>query len=66
MPIPDDIREKVLKKFDILPPYKERGIRITEDLIFATIEILNESEGNILPQNARNDIAERIPFGLDR
>ena len=65
MPIPDDIREKVLEKFDKLP-YKERGIEINEALIIAAIEILNESEGKILPQNARKEVADRTPYGLDK
>ena len=65
MNIPDNIRKIVLNRFCNLP-YKERGIQINEELIIITIEILNENESKILPQNARNVIMEKTPHGLDK
>jgi len=57
--------KKVFAKFKYLP-YRERGIQINEDLIVTTIEILNNSNNYILPQNARNEIMEKTPDGLDK
>ena len=59
------IVEKLLNLFERLP-YRERGISINADLLRTTVELLNAVEGNILPQNCRNDIAERTPDGLDK
>jgi cell envelope opacity-associated protein A len=54
-----------MAKFGDLP-YKERGITITEELIITAIELLNSSEGKILPQNARNEVVDKTPYGLDK
>ena len=64
--VPDYIRKKLLKKFDNLLPYKIRGIKITENYLLTAIEILNAQNDKTLPQNARNAIMEKTPFGLDR
>jgi hypothetical protein len=68
--IPDGLKKKILKKFEELPceesSYNERGIKINEELIVTTIEILNSSIDKILPQNCRNLSRNKTPFGLDR
>jgi hypothetical protein len=65
MEMPFEIYKTILNKFEQLP-YKERGIKITQDLVMLTITLLNASEGKILPQNSRKDILEKTPYGLDR
>ncbi|MGG7162446.1 hypothetical protein [Clostridium ihumii] len=47
-------------------PFKLRGIKISHELIKATIEILNDETTKILPQNSRNAIKEKTPDGLDK
>lgn len=47
-------------------PFNLRGIKISRDLIAATLVILNQESGNSLPQNCRNDIAGSTPYGLDK
>ena len=63
--MPEKLLKKLLNLFERLP-YRERGISINADLLRTTVELLNAVEGNILPQNCRNDIAERTPDGLDK
>lgn len=57
-----DVEEKYNKQI----PFRHRGIKIEKELIQATVEILSESPNKILPQNARNLVAEETPDGLDR
>jgi hypothetical protein len=47
-------------------PYRERGIKITLDLLKVTIKILNNATNKTLPQNCRNETAEKTPYGLDK
>ena len=47
-------------------PFRERGIKIDQELIKATIDILIMAPSKTLPQNCRNDIRVRTPDGLDR
>lgn len=63
--IPNELLDEVEQRLPPLP-FKERGISIDKALIRITLEILNDASGSILPQNCRNDIAERTPDGLDR
>jgi len=68
-PIPDQLLVKAVSKVEeacgrSLPLY-ERGIRIDEELIRATLEILNEESAKTLPQNCRNAVLEKTPDGLD-
>lgn len=52
---------------DVRPlPFKERGIRVTRELIEATLGVLNAEPTRTLPQNCRNAIMEKTPDGLDR
>ncbi|GHV83670.1 hypothetical protein AGMMS50212_10100 [Spirochaetia bacterium] len=50
----------------VKPPFTYRGIKITEELLCTTLEILNAEETKALPQNARNLSAEDTPDGLDK
>lgn len=56
---------KVEQSFDSIP-FKYRGITITNELIKATMEILNSAPGKILPQNCRNAVKCKTPDGLDK
>jgi len=67
--IPKNLFNKILKRLHKLPIKKSRGISgiyITEALVRVTLEILNDAEGNTLPQNCRNETAEHTPDGLDK
>ena len=64
--IPEKLRLSILGKFNELPYTAKRNIKIYEELIISTIEILNISENKTLPQNARYLAKEETPFGLDR
>ena len=61
--MPNEMKKKILNKFDILP-YPKRGIQINKNLVIITIEILNKYKQ--LPQNCRQVKAENKPFGLDK
>jgi len=63
--MPEDFIKKVLGLFEQLP-YRERGILINSNLIIATIEILNSNKEKTLLQNARSEIMEKTPDGLDK
>lgn len=68
-PIPQTLLDKaIFQVSDIYGkiPFYHRGIQINEDLIRVTLEILNAEPSRTLPQNARNDIVERTPDGLDK
>ena len=62
----NDILIKVEKKYDTHFPFKIRGIVISEHLIAATLEILNDEKTKTLPQNARHDNSRNTPDGLDK
>jgi len=63
--MPHIIQEKLKSLFPKLP-YRKRGIIITFDLLKVTIEILNDANDKTLPQNCRNEVAEKTPDGLDK
>jgi hypothetical protein len=68
-PIPDTILKKAIHLVNETHekiPFYHRGIQINENLIRVTMEILNAEPSRTLPQNARNDIVERTPDGLDK
>lgn len=67
--IPNELLDEICTKIEIDKgriPFKYRGIRITKDLVAVTLEILNEAKHNELPQNCRNQVADRTEDGLDR
>lgn len=69
IPIPENVLEKAIHCVGQTHgkiPFSYRGIQIHKDLIRVTMEILNAEPTKTLPQNARNDIVERTPDGLDR
>ena len=47
-------------------PFSYRGIRITHELIAATMTLLNSELNKTLPQNSRNAAVGSTPDGLDR
>lgn len=47
-------------------PFKVRGIIINIKLIQAAMDILNDSQEKILPQNCRNALRSKTPDGMDR
>jgi hypothetical protein len=69
IPIPQHILDYVLKELRKLKgeiPFRVRGIKITIELIKATMEILNAEPSKTLPQNCLNGSVEKTPDGLDR
>jgi hypothetical protein len=46
-------------------PFRHRGIKISAELIMATLEVLNAEPTRTLPQNCRNAIRSKTPDGLD-
>ncbi len=68
-PIPEDLYERacgtIVARYGFFP-IKCRGIRIQQNLVKATMEILNSAPGQTLPQNCRDDVRENTPEGLDR
>jgi hypothetical protein len=69
VPIPLDLKNRAYdaigKKVNKIP-FKDRGIKITHELIKITIELLNAEPTKTLPQNCRNVVRERTPDGLDK
>ena len=64
-PIPREILSRACAAVGSLP-VKTRGIRITRELIQATMEILNAAPLETLPQNSRNTARKQTPDSLDR
>lgn len=67
--IPNEILDRICFEIDSIYGglnFKDRGIKIDEKLIKATLEILNDTPNKTLPQNCRNDIKERCIDGLDK
>ncbi|WP_423800792.1 hypothetical protein [Neobacillus sp. SAB-20_R2A] len=63
--IPVELLGKIVEKLGDSLPYYCRGIRITDKLIQAAIESLNEAPSKTLPQNSRNAVKSKTPEGLD-
>ncbi|OCA85921.1 hypothetical protein A8F94_13815 [Bacillus sp. FJAT-27225] len=63
--IPDELLQKAISRLGVQLPFKCRGIKISKELIKATIEILNDAPDRMLPQHARNLIRAHTPDGLD-
>lgn len=63
--IPDELLGRIIEKLGVTLPYHHRGIKITDNLIKAAVESLNEAPVKWLPQNCRNDVRDRTPEGLD-
>ncbi|MCM3768760.1 hypothetical protein [Neobacillus niacini] len=63
--IPDELLGKIIEKLGVLLPYHCRGIKITDKLIKAAVESLNDAPSKMLPQNCRNDARDKTPDGLD-
>ena len=61
----DEIYNLVRNHFGSIP-FKTRGIKITKELIEATIKILNTEPTKTIPQNSRNAIRANTPEGLDK
>ena len=57
--------DEILLKLPPLPK-KVRGIKVTESLVIAAIEVLKEAPNHTLPQNSRKERIEKTPDGLDR
>lgn len=53
------------KEYGVIP-FKLRGICITDRLIKAAMEILNDEDTKYLPQNCRNLSRFKCPDGLDK
>jgi hypothetical protein len=63
--IPDELFGKIIEKLGVPLPYHCRGIKITDKLIKAAVESLNEAPTKWLLQNSRNEVRRRTPEGLD-
>jgi hypothetical protein len=61
----EEIYHSIEMKYENLP-FKNRGIKISKELIVTTVEILNNEPNKILPQNTRNASRENTPDGLDK
>lgn len=61
----EELFGRIIQKLGVTLPYHCRGIKITDELIKAAVESLNEAPAKWLLQNSRNEVRRRTPEGLD-